>query len=412
MKVTRRQFLKGAMATGIGLALPLKFGVRGAHAAASSLQLAKWAQPIRGLGPAGIPVLNSVADPVFAGSKYYQVTVGEFTDQLHPALGPTRLWGYWDTTNPVKRHLGGVIITNRNVPARIRFTNTLPATHIIPRDTSIPGGLQPANSIAVHLHGGLVPWVCDGGPFDWWTPAGATGASFLNGPGGVLDNIPGQPMVLGQADYYYPNNQSTRLMWYHDHSLSITRISAYAGLATGYLVLDTAQEAALANKVPSINSTVPLIIQDKVFVNPATIGTTDPTWATVARPDVQSLGSLWYEHIYDPAVFRLLVAPKYLTPPNPSAVAEFFGDTMLCNGTVYPVLTVEPKAYRFMMLNACNARFLNINLFQANPANPDGIDLSPATLFPTNAPGSEYDPDRHGGWLPGERGDMCLARAV
>ena len=175
MKVTRRQFLKGAMATGIGLALPFKFGVRGAHAAASSLQLAKWAQPIRGLGPAGIPVLNSVADPVFAGSKYYQVTVGEFTDQLHPALGPTRLWGYWDTTNPVKRHLGGVIITNRNVPARIRFTNTLPATHIIPRDTSIPGGLQPANRIAVHLHGGLVPWVCDGGPFDWWTPAGATG---------------------------------------------------------------------------------------------------------------------------------------------------------------------------------------------------------------------------------------------
>ena len=194
-------------------------------------------------------------------------------------------------------------------------------------------------------------------------------------------------MALGQADYYYPNNQSTRLMWYHDHSLSITRINAYAGLATGYLVLDTAQEAALANKVPSINSTVPLIFQDKVFVNPATIGTTDPTWATVARPDVQSLGSLWYEHIYDPAVFRLLVAPKYLTPPNPSAIAEFFGDTMLCNGTVYPVLTVEPKAYRFIMLNACNARFLNINLFQANPANPDGIDLSPATLFPTNAPG-------------------------
>ncbi len=32
LKITRRQFLKGAAATGIGLALPLKFGVREARA--------------------------------------------------------------------------------------------------------------------------------------------------------------------------------------------------------------------------------------------------------------------------------------------------------------------------------------------------------------------------------------------
>ncbi len=391
MKVTRRDFLKGAIATGIGLALPLKFGVGSAHAAANSTQLTKWAQPIRGLGPTGIPVLSSLPDPSFAGARLYQVTVGEFTDQLHPALGPTKLLGYWDTTNPIKRHLGGIIITNRNVPARIRFTNTLPRRHIIPVDTTVPGANQAQNRTATHLHGGLVPWISDGGPFDWWTPGGtgyATGMSFLNGPGGVFDNIGGQPMVQGQADYYYPNNQGTRLVWYHDHAHGITRINAYAGIASGYLILDTAQEAALAAKIPSINSTVPLVFQDKVFVDPATIGTTDPTWATVARPDVQSLGSLWYAHFYDPLVFRRLTSPtKYLTPPNPSAVAEFFGDTMLCNGTVYPVLTVEPKPYRFLILNACNARFLNINLFQANAANPDGIDLNPTSLFPTNAAG-------------------------
>lgn len=407
MNISRRQFLKGAVIAGAGLALPLKFAVREACAAANSPQLAKWAQPLRGLGPTGIPTLSSVADPFFAGTQYYQATIGEFTDQLHPSLGPTRLWGYWDTTSPVKRHLGGVIITNRNVPARIRFTNTLPTRHIVPVDTTLAFSHQAQNKAAVHLHGGLVPWISDGGPFDYFTPGGpgySAGLSFLNGPGSVLDNIPTQPMVAGQADYYYPNNQSTRLMWYHDHAHDITRINAYSGIATGYLVLDTAQEAALATKIPSIASTIPLIFQDKVFVDPASTPITDPTWATVARSDCQSLGSLWYQHIYDPAVSRLLVAPsRYLTPPNPSLLPEFFADTMLCNGTVYPVLTVEPKTYRFLILNACNSRFVNLNLFQANPANLDGIDLNVTTQFPTNPAGPNMiQIGTEGGYLPAE----------
>ena len=82
----------------------------------------------------------------------------------------------------MKRHLGGVIITPRDQAARIRFTNTLPAQHIIPVDTTLPGANQAQNRIAVHLHGGFIPWITDGGPFDWWTPSGASGLSFLNGP--------------------------------------------------------------------------------------------------------------------------------------------------------------------------------------------------------------------------------------
>jgi spore coat protein A len=39
------------------------------------------------------------------------------------------------------------------------------------------------------------------------------------------------------------------------------------------------------------------------------------------------------------------------------------------------------------MLNACNARFLNINVFQVNPKNVDGIDLDPKKLFPLNPAG-------------------------
>jgi spore coat protein A len=138
--------------------------------------------------------------------------------------------------------------------------------------------------------------------------------------------------------------------------------------------------------VPDLTSTLPLIFQDKVFVSSTTL-VTDPSWGTLARPDVQSVGSLWYEHVYDPKVVRAYNGQGALPLPNPSVIPEFFGDTMLCNGTVYPLLTVEPKRYRFFILNACNARFLNINTFVANPANPDGIDLNKTTLFPINAAG-------------------------
>ena len=53
--------------------------------------------------------------------------------------------------------------------------------------------------------------------------------------------------------------------------------------------------------------------------------------------------------------------------PNPSIVPEAFMDTPIVNGTAYPTVTVEPKAYRLRILNACNDRFLNLQLYQADP---------------------------------------------
>ena len=59
------------------------------------------------------------------------------------------------------------------------------------------------------------------------------------------------------------------------------------------------------------------------------------------------------------------VGPPAGLPPDPSVIPEFFGDTMLVNGTVYPDVDVEPRQYRLRMLNACNARFLNPRLVYA-----------------------------------------------
>ncbi len=270
-----------------------------------------------------------------------------------------------------------MILARRGTAARIRFTNTLPAQPIIPADSSqfMPSDQGTYNRVATHLHGGLVPWISDGGPFDWWAPNGSSGPSFQNGPGSLFDNIPGQIMLPGQADYYYPNDQSARLVWYHDHAHGITRTNAYSGVASAYLILDMVNDAYVAaGKIPGLASTIPLIIQDKIFVS-STTAATDPTWFTLMKAGVQSIGSLWYAHIYDPKLYRLLKAKKYLMPPNPSVVPEFFGDTMLTNGLVYPLVTVEAKRYRFLLLNACNARVMNLNLFEVNVGADVTTDL-------------------------------------
>src|SRR5262249_28933136 len=59
------------------------------------------------------------------------------------------------------------------------------------------------------------------------------------------------------------------------------------------------------------------------------------------------------------------------TPPNPKIhpfwIPEFFGDSILVNGKTWPFLEVEPRRYRFRLLNGCNARFLELRL--ADPAS-------------------------------------------
>ncbi len=117
--------------------------------------------------------------------------------------------------NITPTHLGGIIVAQKGKPIQITFHNLLfVKKHIIPVDTTIPGANQAINRTAVHLHGGLVPWISDGGPFDWFDPYGRHGLSFLNNQ--VLN-----PFALpGAAEYYYPMNQSARFMWYHDHALA------------------------------------------------------------------------------------------------------------------------------------------------------------------------------------------------
>src|SRR5438045_7139164 len=119
--------------------------------------------------------------------------------------------------------------------------------------------------------------------------------------------------------------------------------------------------------------------------------TTDPTWTGPT-----GLGSLWYPHVYEKNRWKFT---GNAVMPDPSCIPEMFGDTMLVNGTVFPVATVEARRYRFRFLNACQARFLNLQLYVAD-AGKDGITYNSKGV-PLNLPGPDFLViGAEGGFLP------------
>ena len=366
MPVTRREFVKiGAMAgAGVMLARGRAYAAWGVQTPALRL----FSHPLRTLAdmaPAS-PVSSYAGTSAYPGVDYYEIAMREFSDHLHPDfkdvnLAPlkTRLWGYGNKSAAEGdfRHLGGSVVANRGTAVRVRFSNELPSSHLFSScvDNTVPG-LRPEvaalqNRATVHLHGGHVPWVSDGGPYHWFTPEGTTGASVPIG-GWLPDPITG----AYTNDYWYPNDQSARLMWYHDHAIGNTRLNAYAGLASGYILRDPAEQLLInSGALPGPDREIPLVFQDKIFT-----------------PD----GQLWYPDTYN----QLFFGPPAPAPnplPIQSLNPEFWGDTMLVNGTVSPFVEVQPRRYRFRILNACNTRFLRLSLMRAaGKAFPDNTEPS------------------------------------
>lgn len=439
----RRQFLK----TSVGAAALLA-ARRRAYAFYQSPGLAKYVGPLRTYTSTDALTLAASDSPSYKlpGTTHYSISVGQYSDQLHRDLKPTKLFGYFQSHdsdgNPIGKHLGMAIVAQLNSPVQITFKNELPAKHIIPVDTSNffynAAGFVASGQIgiATHLHGGLVPWVSDGGAYDWFTKTVA-GPSFKNnvtlvpGSNGIWGGLP-----AGCGEYYYPNNQSARLMWYHDHSHDITRINAYAGIASAYIMRDPFENGLTASGVlPSLGNAaeIPLVFQDKVFIdsdpespNYILKAGKDPTWPIL--PVDHDANDLWYPHKYEgpplaPEALPLgtatatgrwdsflspFVSGRPAPPPDPSDIPEMFGDTILVNGTVYPYLTVTPRRYRFRVLNACNARFMNLQLYEVGlngditlVANGEIDPNGNPVMVPTNTAGpAMYQIGTEAGFLP------------
>ncbi|HEY5532500.1 MAG TPA: hypothetical protein VIK22_10945 [Candidatus Anoxymicrobiaceae bacterium] len=400
----------------------------------SGTGIRKFVDSLPGLGAAQANDLGQyipVAIPdttTYHGSDYYEIELGQYTERLHKDLPPTTLRGYrqTNTSNSSVRkfsYLGPLIVARKGRPVRVKFTNKLPTgtggNLFLPVDTTIMGaGMGPLqmgttpgypmdytqNRATLHLHGGNTPWISDGTMHQWTTPAG----ELTDYPQGVsVKNVPDMDSGTepqGTLTFYYTNQQSARLMFYHDHSYGITRLNVYAGEAAGYIVQDSAENALINNKViPANTAQIPLIIQDKTFVPDARqLKAEDPTWDTAKYG---GKGSLWFPHVYMPnqnpgsadgsnAMGRWDYGPWFWPPftgitngpvanpyydlvnapwepqtipgtPNPSIVPEAFMDTPLVNGTAYPYVQVGPKAYRFRILNASNDRTLNLQLYFA-----------------------------------------------
>ena len=459
--------------------------------------------PADGAAPSKSIPLGVPDKLTYPGSDYYEIELQEFSEVMHSEMPATRLRGYVQVNNGTDaggtantvtpaaiRHLGPVIVAAKDRPVRIKFINKLPANAagrlFLPVDTTImgagPGPDAPRtqqdnvicaskpneatpslcyteNRADLHLHGGRTPWISDGTPHQWITPALdstplKTGASVVNVPdmwfdsGNSYATIPSCAGLLscsvpgatndpgpGAQTYYYTNQQSARLLFYHDHAWGITRLNVYAGMAAGYLITDAKEEALITagtipgSAMPAVyRYGIPLVIEDKTFVDASTIigaTGTDPTWnwgtgprnATTGQITAAVTGDLWWPHVYMPAqnpfnpdfsgvnpMGRWVYGPWFWPPtpvcgsspdavkplcveygtvpnplygtdpaqppempatPNPSWGAEAFMDTPVVNGVAYPTVTVQPQQYRFRILNAAHDRFYNLQLYRA-----------------------------------------------
>ena len=195
---------------------------------------------------------------------------------------------------------GPTIEAIRGDTVTIDWLNRLPERHRLVIDPTLDGAGEgiPEVRTTVHLHGGHVSSSNDGYPENWITPG-------------------------HEQRTVYPNRQPGATLWYHDHAMGITRLNAMMGLAGVYLLRDPEEDRL---HLPSGSRDIPLVLQDRTF---------------------DAGGQLAY--------------PVSGTPQCPS-VPEFFGSHVMVNGRVSPYLDVEPRLYRFRLVNAANSRTFQLSL--------------------------------------------------
>lgn len=259
----------------------------------------------------------------------------------------TTVYGY-GTSAATATYPGRSFVVQSGQPIAVQWTDGLTSqTHLLPVDPTVLGpnadsegkpyytvstdpttGAQNVTftsgvPIVTHVHGGHTSAAFDGTPEQWFTGGGQVGPDFVSNP------------------FVYDNSQQAGTIWYHDHAIGITRLNVYVGLAGFYIIHDANENSLIADHtLPAETYDVPLAIQDRMFTAPGGTGPTDPG------------GQLYY-----PA--NVL---KGTTASYPSVHPEFFGDTILVDGQAWPVMNVEPRVYRFRVLDGSQSRFYNLQL--------------------------------------------------
>ncbi len=417
-----------------------------------------FAEPLPGgtLDPLEIPkyVTPLVIPPVMkdkAGdnsTNEYEIAVRQFDQQILPApLPPTTVWSYGPAEDAVPEvaapdpnsqfnYPAYTIETTANDPVDVRWINDLvdaggnPLPHLLgpvvdqtlhwanpgptpcmdPAKTKDCTTLEPTPytgpvPIVTHVHGAHVQPHSDGYPEAWWLPAGVD--PLLYESSGTLfdDATENNPGNLGYADYSYIQTQPATTLWYHDHTLGMTRLNVYAGPAGFWLIRGGMYDGAITQKnkkkmMPAVlpgpapiagqgvlplntpgdpvrNSIreIPVVIQDRSFNEDGSLFYPDNR-AFFEGLNVQGTdadgqfppgtGELQIPFVPDPVTGtdgRSDIAPIW----NPEA----FFNVMVVNGVSWPTIEVAPAQYRLRLLNGCNSRFLNLALNKMNNNNPN-----------------------------------------
>lgn len=272
----------------------------------------------------------AVAKPLYnyeyTDGTYYEITMKKAMHQFHSYFPSTEVWGYNGLVP------GPTIEAVKDKTTYVLFRNQLPKKHFLPIDTSLHGvNDSPEVRTVVHLHGANVASESDGHPESWYT-----------------QNFEQTGPYFKRKVHAYTNHQPAATLWYHDHTMGLTRLNVVAGLAGFYLLRDALDEKL---NLPKGDYEIPILLQDRTF---------------------NEDGSIFYPTELDPP-FPLPV-PDQLPLPNPTVTLGYVGNTIVVNGKVWPLLEVEPRKYRFRFLNGSNRRIYKLRMENGAPFYQIGTD--------------------------------------
>ena len=315
-------------------------------------------------------------------ADYYEIAVRQFLQEIVPGT-QTTVWSYLSLADPAgtQNYPAFTIEARYNQPVRVKWINQLVdgndnfLPHLLPIDQTLhwanpPGGIGGRDEngtertsyrgpvpIVTHVHGAHTTDESDGYAEAWFLPAAKNIPSDFANVGTWYETFRqqfldehGAHWQPGSAIFQYPNNQAASTMWYHDHTLGMTRANVYAGPA-GFFLLRGGPFDLTNGQLPQGRFEIPIAIQDRSF----------------------NVGSNNRALLFYPNSRRCFDEANDVPPIwNP----EFFGNTMVVNGRTWPVLHVEPRRYRFRFLNGCNARFVVLKLV-SNATKRPGVSVLP-----------------------------------
>ena len=404
--LTRRTFLAYTGGTALTLFAVDQFGVKQALAVIPGGTLNPQSVPKFAASLLIPPVMPKAGTITHKGGKnidYYEISVKQISQQILPAgLPASTVWGYGAVASASRNGLllhnapSLTIEAQHDRPVRVKWINDLKDAngnylpHLLPVDPTLhwanpPGGTAGRDTrppftltpgpytgpvpLVTHVHGAVgVGDESDGYAEAWYlpkasnVPAGyATEGTWYNFFAGKAAAKFGETWETGHATFQYPNANRASTLWYHDHTLGMTRLNVYAGPAGFYIVRGgPAGDSAVIDRRNGMPAIFPgPAPQDNDKFPPNKPYREIPI--AIQDRSINSNGSLFYpdsreffDTIVQPYIPNVQMHGSFSPIWNP----EFFGNMIMVNGTTWPFQTVERRRYRFRFLNGCQSRFL------------------------------------------------------